>query len=50
MRVWSYLDRNFDVREDPKAGIVISGVSDVPVTNMMEISTLLKIGNRNRSK
>lgn len=27
-------DKNFEVREDPKQGVVVSGISEVPVTTL----------------
>lgn len=43
-------DKTLDIREDPIKGIMIAGVTEIITTNVAEIMTVLKIGNKNRSK
>jgi hypothetical protein len=38
-----------DIREDPKEGVSIPGVTEVPVDNINQLKTVLKVGNRNRT-
>lgn len=44
------LDKNLELREDPKEGIQISGVTEIAISTMLELSTVLKVGAANRSK
>lgn len=43
-------DKNLEIREDPVKGIMIAGVTEIVTSNVAEIMTVLKIGNKNRSK
>jgi hypothetical protein len=45
-----HLDKNLELREDPKEGIQISGVTEIAISTMLELSTVLKVGAANRSK
>ena len=44
------LDRNFELREDPKEGVQITGITEVTISSINELNTVLRVGNRNRSK
>ena len=39
-----------DLREDPERGIVVSGITEVNVTNSNDMLKILKRGNRNRTQ
>ena len=39
-----------DLREDPEKGIVVSGITEISVTNSNEMLKILKRGNRNRTQ
>ena len=39
-----------DLREDPERGIVVSGITEVNVTNSSDMLKILKRGNRNRTQ
>ena len=39
-----------DLREDPEKGIVVSGITEISVTNSKEMLKILKRGNRNRTQ
>jgi len=41
-------DINLDLRYDPINGISVSGISEVITSNVAEVFTMLKIGNKNR--
>lgn len=43
-------DKNLEIREDPVKGIMIAGITEIITANVSEIMTVLKIGNKNRSK
>lgn len=43
-------DKNLEIREDPIKGIVIAGITEIITASVTEIMTVLKIGNKNRSK
>ncbi|CAD8097559.1 unnamed protein product [Paramecium sonneborni] len=43
-------DKNLEIREDKNNGIQISGVIEIDVKTVNEVLSLLKVGNRNRSK
>lgn len=43
-------DKNLEIREDPIKGIVIAGITEIITVSVTEIMTVLKIGNKNRSK
>lgn len=43
-------DKNIDIREDPERGVVVSGVSEILTSSKKEILTMIKIGNKNRTK
>lgn len=43
-------DRTLEIREDPVKGMMIAGVTEIITANVAEIMTVLKIGNKNRSK
>ena len=38
-----------DLREDPIRGVVITGLSEIPVTSMKEIMTTIRASNKNRT-
>jgi hypothetical protein len=38
------------LREDPKEGMLIPGVTEVTISSMLELATVLKVGAANRSK
>ena len=39
-----------DLREDPERGIVVSGITEINVTNSFDMLKILKRGNRNRTQ
>ena len=39
-----------DLREDPERGIVVSGITEINVTNSSDMLKILKRGNRNRTQ
>ena len=39
-----------DLREDPERGIVVSGITEINVTNSYDMLKILKRGNRNRTQ
>ncbi len=41
-------DSNLDLRYDPINGMIIAGISEVITSNVSEVFTMLKIGNKNR--
>ncbi|CAD8086648.1 unnamed protein product [Paramecium primaurelia] len=43
-------DKNLEIREDKNNGIQIAGVIEIEVKTVTEVLSLLKVGNRNRSK
>lgn len=43
-------DKNLDIREDPKEGVLVPGATEVTITSMLELATVLKVGAANRSK
>ena len=43
-------DKNLEIREDPIKGIVVAGITEIITGSVSEIITVLKIGNKNRSK
>ncbi len=43
-------DKNLEIREDPIKGIVVAGITEIITASVSEIITVLKIGNKNRSK
>ena len=43
-------DKHIDIREDPEKGVIVAGYSEVQATTKKEILTMIKIGNRNRTK
>ena len=38
-----------ELREDPYKGIIVTGLTEVIATNVSEVMTLLRIGNKNRT-
>lgn len=42
-------DRNFDLREDPKEGVTIPGITQITILNIGQLKTVLKVGNKNRT-
>ena len=43
-------DKQIDIREDPEKGVIVAGCSEVQASTKKEILTMIKIGNRNRTK
>jgi kinesin family member 18/19 len=43
-------DTNLELRHDPISGVKIAGISEVITSNVTEVFTMLKIGNKNRMK
>jgi kinesin family protein 18/19 len=38
-----------EIREDPRRGNIVAGISEIPVTSTEEIMHTLRLSNRNRT-